>query len=76
MRLWKGSILAFMTSSLVSLASKVEVPELEENHLFMPAWGYGLVAIALFTLLFLFLWSFRNTAARYVQRPVNHKAKH
>ena len=66
-----------MTSSLVSLAAKVEVPELEENHLFMPAWGYGLVALCLFALLFAFLWSFRNTAARYVQRPAkNHQVKH
>lgn len=67
-----------MTSSLVSLVAAAEVPELEENHIFMPAWGYGLVALSLFLLLFLFLWSFRNTAARYVQRPTHthHKANH
>lgn len=63
-RLCRGSILAFMTS-FVSLVSEVEVPELEENHIAMPAWGFGLMALCIFALLFALLWAFRNTAARY-----------
>lgn len=62
--LCRGSILAFMTS-LVSLAAAVEVPELEENHIFMPPWGFGLMAFTIFLLLFALLWAFRNTAARF-----------
>lgn len=52
-------------TSLVSLAAASEVPELHENHIFMPPWGFGLFAVVLFALLFALLWAFRNTAARF-----------
>lgn len=65
-----------MTSSLVSLTAAVAVPELEENHLFMPAWAYGLVALALFAFCFGLLWAFRNTAARFGGVQPSKKAKH
>ena len=56
--------LAFMTS-FVSLVAAVDVPELEENHIAMPPWAFGLMALCIFGLLFALLWAFRNTAARF-----------
>lgn len=58
-------------TSLVSLTAASEVPELHENHIFMPAWGFGLFAIVLFALLYALLWAFRNTAARFGE-PQRH----
>lgn len=52
-----------MTSHVLLAVEKV--PELEENHLAMPAWGFYILAIAIFALLFALLWAFRNTAARF-----------
>ena len=52
-------------TSLVSLAAAADVPELEENHIFMPPWGFGLMAVLIFALLFALLWASRNTAARF-----------
>ena len=52
-----------MRSSLVQLAADSSVPKLEENHLPMPHWMYGGIAMLVFLLLLGILWTFRNTAA-------------
>jgi len=52
-----------MTSSLVKFAPDSSVPKLEENHLPMPHWTYGIIAFCVFLLLLGILWTFRNTAA-------------
>lgn len=54
-------------TSLVSLAAEADVPPLHKNPEFMSPWGYAGVAVAVFLLLFLLLWAFRNTAARFGQ---------
>lgn len=55
----------YMNSALSSFVAEPPVQELVERYLYMPSWGYGLIAVGVFTLLFLILMSFRNTAARY-----------
>ena len=52
-----------MRSSLVQFAADSAVPKLEENHLPMPHWMYGGIAMLVFLLLLGILWTFRNTAA-------------
>ena len=52
-----------MRSSLVQIATDSTVPKLEENHLPMPHWMYGGIAMLVFLLLLGILWTFRNTAA-------------
>lgn len=52
-----------MTSSLIQIAADSAVPKLEENHLPMPHWMYGGIAMLVFLLLLGILWTFRNTAA-------------
>ncbi|MBB2890930.1 hypothetical protein [Flexivirga oryzae] len=52
-----------MTSSLIQFAADSAVPKLEENHLPMPHWMYGGIAMLVFLLLLGICWTFRNTAA-------------
>ena len=52
-------------TSLVSLVAEYDVPELRENHLPMPHWAYGAIALAVFLSMLLFLWMFRHAAAGY-----------
>ncbi|WP_446665568.1 hypothetical protein [Flexivirga sp. B27] len=54
-----------MRSSLVQLATDSSVPKLEENHLPMPHWMYGALAMVIFLLLLGIVWSFRNAGAPY-----------
>lgn len=52
-----------MTSSLIQIAADSAVPKLEENHLPMPHWMYGGLAMLVFLVLLGVCWTFRNSAA-------------
>lgn len=68
--------LCAMTSSLVQLAADSSVPKLEENHLPMPHWMYGGIAMLVFLLLLGILWTFRNTASTHQESAGEGEKEH
>ncbi len=42
------------------------------NHLPMPAWAFGAIALAVGLLLLVFTWLFRHTAAVMIDGPAAH----
>jgi hypothetical protein len=48
--------------SVAKFAANPNVPPLQEHHLPLPHWAYGLLALGFFAVLLGILWMFRNTA--------------
>ena len=57
-----SALAAAFSASLVSAASPHVV-----NHLPMPAWAYGVIALGLMVVLLLFTWFFRHSAAAMIE---------
>ncbi|GAA3681664.1 hypothetical protein FB459_2766 [Yimella lutea] len=53
-----------MTSRVLTIVAEGDVPPLHHNELPMPHLMYGLIALAVFALMFGILWSFRNTSPK------------
>ncbi|GMA40070.1 hypothetical protein [Mobilicoccus caccae] len=45
------------------------------NHLPMPAWAFGVLALAVFAVLLLFVWMFRHTAQAMIEGGRGHDAR-
>ncbi|MDO5696598.1 MAG: hypothetical protein Q4G51_01360 [Dermatophilus congolensis] len=61
-----------VATSLVTLATAGGAQVV--NHLPMPAWAYGAVALALGVLLLVFTWMFRHSAAAMIDGKNAHGA--
>lgn len=59
-------------SFVLAVAAQAET----KAELFMPPWGFGLTAIAIFTVLGFVIWSYRDVANRHSHRTDPHAAEH
>lgn len=63
-----------MTSRVLALVTEPDVPPLQHNEIPMPHWAYGVVALAVFMLMFGILWSFRNTSPKLSEQDAHQPA--